>query len=504
MRASPRQTLSLGEFLIFVRVSATFGLAVGPSSGCGVHIDDQLWACEDSRDCGEGWQCDPTKQRCIQAYQNINGVYDDRLVIGVMAYLGNDLPDAAVRTTEGLAGIRAYVHQVNRSGGIHGRKLELIMRSDDPHLTRTRANLEELMGGRIAKRKTFLVSGLLTDQSSLAAAKLSARERVPLWAPGSGLSQLEPDPPNRYVFHYRSRYTDEAEMLTKQLRVRVQPEIPAQNFVSLALGREANRTLEPLGEDIVSGAARALEVPKSALEYVMHPTDSTEISDSVGRLLQWMARRERVAVRGVRNIGLLLGLPEESVAADFIRAIVDQLSAARRSVPLDMPFRTILTGEDVERLSRVEPHFAAHSRLMAEPLRLKLASFGAHTWTDAAGRPIERSYGAGLVISQVVPYPASNLPGALDYRRNLFAFDPFVIPGEISFESYLQMRLLGEALRAHGRDLTTETFIQSLETLTTDLGIEETLSFAPRNHQATRRTWALVLSNLLEPEWKVE
>lgn len=122
------------------------------------------------------------------------------------------------------------------------------------------------------------------------------------------------------------------------------------------------------------------------------------------------------------------------------------------------------------------------------------------SWTDEQGRRFGRRYGAGLVISQVVPWVSSNSSAALRYRQHLDAYNPQAIPGEFSFETYLNMSLFGEALEVHGPDLTTETLVETLEDFAVDLGVGTSLGFTIGSHQAATRVWGLRLNEQLEIE----
>ncbi|MEO1337542.1 MAG: hypothetical protein AAFV29_18000 [Myxococcota bacterium] len=197
--------------------------------------------------------------------------------------------------------------------------------------------------------------------------------------------------------------------------------------------------------------------------------------------------------------GLVLGSVFDA-GSGFIKLVSDHLSAARLGQPLPL-FGDALSPEAVARLATVELRLTAHSAINTEAVRATLGSFGTYPWLDDQGQPSQRTYGAGLIISQVVPLATLNSSGALRYREHLAAFDPDAIPGEFSLESYLNMWMLGEALQAHGRDLTTETFIETLEDFSTDLGVGTMLGFSLGSHQATDRVWGLRLSDQLQTEW---
>ena len=479
---------------------AAVSLAAITMTGCSIPIDDQLWQCETSADCGSGWQCDPVGRYCVQAYQGANGVFDDRLVIGTTAYLSEDIPSLAVIGQQGLAGIQAYFNHVNSTGGIHGRQLVLRALDDNFDPAQATANFEQLAGAGDRERQAFLVCNTFGDPSSIAAAQVAVREKVLLWSPGTGSDSLEPDPPTRYVFNYRPRYSDEARQLTEYLTTLVDPVVPANNVAVVAQGVDFVGTLSDNGTNVINGVARSLGIAPNSVFYASYVLGSADGREPARNILKWMASEDRVVSEGERRIGLVLGTVFDA-GASVISNILDQLSAARRGQPLSPGFVDDFDAAEVQRLATVDLELTAQSAITTNALRATLASFGTYPWFDDQGQPVQRAYGAGIVISQVVPFAESDSSGAIRYREHLNAYDPMIPPGEFSLESYLNMWLLGEALQAHGPDLTTETFIETLEGFSTDLGVGTMLGFSIGSHQATDRVWAIRLDEQLSPEW---
>lgn len=79
--------------------------------------------------------------------------------------------------------------------------------------------------------------------------------------------------------------------------------------------------------------------------------------------------------------------------------------------------------------------------------------------SNALARTLGKN-GAGVFVTQVVPFPTSiNLPVASNYLQALAAIDPEAEPGFISFEGYLLGRLIVDVLDRCGRTLTRERFL---------------------------------------------
>jgi len=94
--------------------------------------------------------------------------------------------------------------------------------------------------------------------------------------------------------------------------------------------------------------------------------------------------------------------------------------------------------------------------------------------------------GEGVLITQVVPPPTERilLPACEHYTRLLAQYYPQDKPNFVSFEGFINARVLIEALRRAGRDITREGFIRALESIREHyVGIGAVISFGPRDHQ---------------------
>ncbi len=71
--------------------------------------------------------------------------------------------------------------------------------------------------------------------------------------------------------------------------------------------------------------------------------------------------------------------------------------------------------------------------------------------------------GAGVFVTQVVPFPSGDLPAVVAaYRRALTAYASEALPGFVSFEGYLAGRLAVTALERCGREIDRSCFLASL------------------------------------------
>ncbi len=94
--------------------------------------------------------------------------------------------------------------------------------------------------------------------------------------------------------------------------------------------------------------------------------------------------------------------------------------------------------------------------------------------------------GEGVLITQVVPPPTERilLPACEQYSRLLTQYYPEDEPNFVSFEGFINARVLIEALRRAGRDISREGFIRALESIKEHyVGIGAVINFGPRDHQ---------------------
>jgi branched-chain amino acid transport system substrate-binding protein len=94
--------------------------------------------------------------------------------------------------------------------------------------------------------------------------------------------------------------------------------------------------------------------------------------------------------------------------------------------------------------------------------------------------------GEGVFITQVVPPPTQRilLPASEQYSRLLSQYYPQDKPNFVSFEGFINARVLIEVLRRAGRDISREGFIRALESIKEHyVGIGAVINFGPKDHQ---------------------
>lgn len=99
----------------------------------------------------------------------------------------------------------------------------------------------------------------------------------------------------------------------------------------------------------------------------------------------------------------------------------------------------------------------AHKAKM-NPVFVNISFVGSSALSKELGKD-----GAGVVITQVVPFPwDTSLPVVAAYQKALKAYDAKAEPGFVSLEGYLVGRLTVEALKKAGKDLTRQAFLDAV------------------------------------------
>ncbi|MDD2884518.1 MAG: ABC transporter substrate-binding protein [Dechloromonas sp.] len=143
------------------------------------------------------------------------GISDNAITLGMSAPFSG--PNAAygedMRQT-----IQSYFEQINKAGGINGRKLQLVTLDDGYETERTVANSKALIKD---KNAFALLSFYGSSPTTEAMNTVFGPAHVPLIGTISGAGTLrEPinnNPNSRYMFHVRASYADETDAIVSQM-----------------------------------------------------------------------------------------------------------------------------------------------------------------------------------------------------------------------------------------------------------------------------------------------
>jgi branched-chain amino acid transport system substrate-binding protein len=143
---------------------------------------------------------------CVHAE---TGVTANTIVVGQSAAMSGPAKELGL---DMRMGIQAYFDQVNKSGGVFGRKLVLKSLDDGYEATRAAANTKAL----ITQEGAFALLGYVGTPTSEAAKPIFTEGRVPFVGAFTGAELLRA-PFNRYIFNVRASYYDETETIVNLL-----------------------------------------------------------------------------------------------------------------------------------------------------------------------------------------------------------------------------------------------------------------------------------------------
>lgn len=138
-----------------------------------------------------------------------NGVSEHKIIIGQSAAFSGPAAQLGIQLH---AGAKAYFDHVNSTGGVFGRKIEIIKRDDKYEADIAAANTKAL----IETDDVFALFGYVGTPTSNAATPIFTQAKVPFFAPYSGAQSLR-EPFNKLIFNIRASYFDETEHLVDRL-----------------------------------------------------------------------------------------------------------------------------------------------------------------------------------------------------------------------------------------------------------------------------------------------
>ena len=144
------------------------------------------------------------------------GITDTSIILGMSSPLTGP---AGAYGTDMRRTILAYLDSVNKSGGVHGRRIELEVMDDGYETDRTVANTRSL----IKDKNVFALLGFYgSSPTTEAMEKVFGPAKVPLVGTISGAGSLRESPlsnPNtRYMFNVRTSYADETAVIATYLK----------------------------------------------------------------------------------------------------------------------------------------------------------------------------------------------------------------------------------------------------------------------------------------------
>ncbi len=328
------------------------------------------------------------------------------------------------------AGVQAALEEANRAGGIRGRPLRLIALDDGYEPRRTAPNMRELL----EERKAVAIVGNVGTPTAVAAIPIAMECRAPFYGAFTGAGALRKSPPDRYVINFRASYGEETDAMIGAL-------------------------IEVAG---------------------LKP-------DEIAFFTQRDAYGDAGFVSGIAALKRH-GLTQE-VAVAHVRY-------ERNTVAVENALASLITHEPSPKAVIMVGTYAPCAALIKlakanefNPLFLNVSFVGATALAEALG-----AAGDGVIVTQVVPHFASDLPPVREYRRALRSALPEAELCFGSLEGYLSTRILCRALETIPGEPTREAVVDALEGLGAfDPGMGGELRLGRDEHQASHRVWPTVL-----------
>lgn len=338
---------------------------------------------------------------------------------------------AAVLGKNMSLGVMTALERANRSGGIGGHALRLLVLDDGYEPNRTTPNMREL----IEDKKVLAIIGNVGTPTAIAAIPIANEHRTLFFAPFTGAGVLRKMPPDRYVINFRASYAEETAAMIDAL---IHHGKLAPEDIAFFTQRDG------YGDAGFSGGKAALK--------------RHGIKDE-GNIVHVRYERNTLAVEGA--IATLL--------------FSDPLPRAIVMVGAYAPCAKFI---QLARESGLYPLFLNVSFVGSTPLAREL------------GDQVDN-----VIVTQVVPHPfESKLPIVREYREDLHAMDDSIAPTFGGLEGYIAARIFLKAIKNFSAPLTKETLIDSLEALGGfDIGLGEPLHFDQHDHQASHRIWPTIL-----------
>jgi len=159
-------------------------------------------------------------------------------------------------------------------------------------------------------------------------------------------------------------------------------------------------------------------------------------------------------------------------------ALLEIMKSQPQAVVTVGPYKPIATFIKLARQLKVDATFVAISFVGSDSLAQELGSEG-----------------AGVVVSQVVPFPGDkSLPVVASYHSALAAVNEKSKPGFVSLEGYLAGRLVVETIRRIPGEPTRDAFLDAIEREPFNLGGMK-LTFSATQNQGSNQVYFTVLQS---------
>jgi len=302
-----------------------------------------------------------------------NGVTDSTIRIGQSAVFSGPAKDFGV---DYRAGIQLYFDRVNKSGGIHGRKIELVTYDDAYEPAKTAINTAKL----IDEDKVFALTGYVATGNLAAAMPLAEKAGVPMFAPLVGTTSFRTKT-NRYLFHVRAGYDLELRKIISHLSTLGIQSI-AVVYQDSAFGKSNLATCEQLAAEYKVKVVQTLpmaiaaEDAKQVIGGLAEGRPGAVVMIMAGRMTEVFIRDYRASGAAAPLYTLSVGITDAAGSAKRLEgklaglvtaSIVPPPGAQRVPIVADYQRDRAEFGQKIDSYTALEGYIVA--RVMAEGLR---------------------------------------------------------------------------------------------------------------------------------------
>jgi branched-chain amino acid transport system substrate-binding protein len=348
-----------------------------------------------------------------------DGVSADKIVFGQATALEG--PASALGLGMKM-GLEAAFAEINKAGGVKGRKLELKSVDDGYEPTKSIEAVKKLL----EEDKVFAIAGAVGTPTAAATQPIATAAGAPFIGAFTGAEFLR-EPYKPLVLNIRASYFQETEAMVEHLTKDLGASKIAIMYQDDAFGQAG-----------LAGVKKALDKRQMQLAG-----EGTFERNTVA------VKTALLAIKKAEPHAVIMISPYKP-AAEFIKLA--------KQIKLDVTFVNI--------------------------------SF---VGSDALAKELG-PVGAGVVITQVVPFPKdAAIPVVGRYQASLKANAPDAQPGFVSLEGYLVGRAIISALEKVGGDLTRQALIEAVQKAgTLDLdGFK--LVYGPSNNRGSDQVFLTVI-----------
>jgi ABC-type branched-subunit amino acid transport system substrate-binding protein len=328
-----------------------------------------------------------------------------------------------------VLGSQSYFDLVNKDGGIHGRRISILLKDDEYEPDPAVKNTNEL----IELDKVFFLFdyiGTPTLTRTLPLLRYYQSDNIVNVAPLTGADPQRLPPYNQFVFNIRASYREETRSLVRYFY--------SKGYRKLGIFAQAD----------AYGKSGELGVNNALADFGL-----TTVRTVTYRRNQPFEDNMSVQVSLLRDAGVdaVIAVGVYGPSAAFIRD--------SRLAGWNVPIANLSFVDAVAMLGKL----------------------------SEASRKLNKDLTLNLINGQVVPSPDDlSYPLVAEYRAH-------TAPGDATFiglEGWLNAVVVTEALRRAGPNPSRVGFIGAMESLHGwDPGIGTALEFSPTNHQGLHRVW---------------